>query len=125
VKGHAAHPENNRCDEIANIAAASKFILLIGNLDNATNPCACPKSDLESLSSLCVTYRSRLSPSGPSRKTLRSEAGQRLGLILKGGNNVWQADYPPNSLYPTTRTEQFHGTALTAIGVRMIIVDAA
>jgi len=54
--------------------------------------------------------------SGPSRETLRSEAGQRLGLILKGGNNVWQADHPQNSPHPTTRTEQFQATALTAKG---------
>src|SRR6266404_6397049 len=54
--------------------------------------------------------------SGPSRETLRSEAGQRLGLILKGGNNVWQADYAQNSLDPTTRTKQFHATSLAAEG---------
>ena len=55
-------------------------------------------------------------PLGSSRITLRLEAGQRLGLILKGGDNVWQVDYPQHSPHPTTRTEQFQATALTAKG---------
>src|SRR6266478_4216027 len=54
--------------------------------------------------------------SGPSRITLRSEAGQRLGLILKGRDNVWQANHPQHSPHATPRTEQFQATALTAKG---------
>jgi hypothetical protein len=58
--------------------------------------------------------RQRSPFSAPSRETLRSEAGQRLALVLKSGNNVWQADYSKHSLDPTARTEQFQATALTA-----------
>src|SRR6266704_7030054 len=51
--------------------------------------------------------------SGRCGVTPRSETGQSLGLILKGRDNLWQADHPQHSPHPTTRTEQFQATALT------------
>src|SRR6267378_1233713 len=45
-----------------------------------------------------------------------AEAGQSLGLILKSGDNVWQADHLQHSPHATRRTEQFQATALTAKG---------
>jgi hypothetical protein len=47
---------------------------------------------------------------------LSSETGQGLCLILKGRDRVCYAHNPQHILDPTTRTNQFQATALTAEG---------
>src|SRR5215472_16519214 len=59
---------------------------------------------------------SNIGRSGTSRVFLWSETGQRLGLILKGRDKVCYAHTPQHILDPTTRTDQFQATALTAEG---------
>ena len=67
---------------------------------------------------IVLTYYEELGecPSGPSSRTLRSETGQRLGLILKGRDRVCYAHNPQYILDPTPRTDQFQAAALTAKG---------